>query len=217
MKRCKYCQSELSRFHYQNNKQAYKARSSARKTQILIENKPRLYAYLTSHPCIDCGQIDIRLLEFGHVYGQKSAEISDLLRQGFSWATIETEITKCEIRCANCHRIKTFEQRGSWRNSLHAQQQGTNYQKVRAYMLAHPCIDCGEKDIRLLEFDHVHGEKKATISRLLTQNRNWLIVEAEIAKCEVRCANCHRIKTFERDGDWWRGEQHFSTQEHCNK
>lgn len=211
MKRCKYCQSELSRFHYQNNKQAYKARSSARKAQILIENKPRLYAYLTSHPCIDCGQVDIRLLEFDHVYGQKSGEISDLLRQGFSWATIETEIAKCEIRCANCHRIKTFEQRGSWRISLHAQQQGTNYQKVRVYLLAHPCIDCGEKDIRLLEFDHVHGKKKTTISRLLTQNQSWLIIEAEITKCEVRCANCHRLKTFERDSDWWKGEQGYNT------
>ncbi|MEO8970586.1 MAG: hypothetical protein ABI406_03180, partial [Ktedonobacteraceae bacterium] len=104
MKRCKYCQSELSKLHYQNNKQAYKVRSSVRKAQILDENKPLLYAYLISHPCIDCGQINIRLLEFDHIYEPKSGEISDLLRQGFNWTTIEAEIAKCEIRCANCHR-----------------------------------------------------------------------------------------------------------------
>ncbi|MEO8971312.1 MAG: hypothetical protein ABI406_06905, partial [Ktedonobacteraceae bacterium] len=155
--------------------------------------------------------------EFDHIYEPKSGEISDLLRQGFNWTTIEAEIAKCEIRCANCHRIKTSEQRGSWRNSLYPQQLGSTYQKMFTYLLTHPCIDCGEKDIRLLEFDHVYGKKKTTISRLLTQNRSWPIIEAEITKCEVRCANCHRLKTFERDGDWWRGEQHLMHQETVTK
>jgi hypothetical protein len=204
MKRCKYCQSALSKLHYQNNKQAYQDRSRIRKTQILIENKPRLYAHLSTHPCVDCGQTDIRLLEFDHVYGQKSGEISDLLRQGFSWSTIEAEIVKCEVRCANCHRIKTFKHNRNWRSLQHNQQQTRSYQMMHTYLSTHSCVDCGERDIRLLEFDHVQGHKMANISRLLTQGRNWSIIEAEIAKCEVRCANCHRIKTFERGGDWWR-------------
>src|SRR5258708_23207555 len=100
--RCKYCQSELSRLHYQNNKQAYKDRSHARKTQVLSENKPRLYTYLSTHPCNECGETDICLLEFDHVRGDKLGEIGDMLRQGFSWSAIEDEIAKCEVRCANC-------------------------------------------------------------------------------------------------------------------
>ena len=207
MRRCKYCQSALSKLHYQNNKQAYKDRSRARKTQTLIENKPRLYAYLATHPCVDCGQTDIRLLEFDHVYGQKSGEISDLLRQGFNWSTIEAEIVKCETRCANCHRLKTLKESVSWRNLQCDQQQTRSYQMMYTYLSTHPCIDCGEIDIRLLEFDHVRGHKMANISRLLTQGRNWSIIEAEIDKCEVRCANCHRLKTFERGGDWWRARE----------
>src|SRR5258708_1153867 len=71
MVRCKYCQSELSRLHYQNNKQAYKDRSRTRKAQVLIENKPRLYAYLSTHPCRECGETDISLLEFDHIRGEK--------------------------------------------------------------------------------------------------------------------------------------------------
>lgn len=202
MTRCKYCQSELSRLHYQNNKQAYKDRSRARKAQILIENKPRLHTYLSTHSCIDCSQTDIRLLEFDHVRGQKTGEISDLLRQGFNWSTIEVEIAKCEVRCANCHRIKTFEYSVNWRNAQHAQKQTKSYQQMRVYLSTHPCVDCGVTDIRLLEFDHVRGHKTAHISRLLTQGRNWFTIESEIAKCEVRCANCHRIKTNERGGFW---------------
>ncbi len=202
--RCKYCQAELGRLHYQKDKQTYKDRSRVRKNRVLIENKTRLRIYLSNHPCVDCGETDIRLLEFDHVRGQKDGEISDLFRQGFSWSIIEAEIAKCEIRCANCHRIKTFKGSGNWRISQYTQQQTKSYRQIRVYLSIHPCVDCGETDIRLLEFDHVRGHKTANISRLLTQGRNWSIIEAEIAKCEIRCANCHRKCTSERDGDWWK-------------
>src|SRR5689334_16569833 len=101
--RCKYCQSELSKLHYQNNKQIYNERTRAYKTQTLIENTSRISTYLSTHPCVDCGQTDIRLLDFDHVIGQKSRGISNLFTWGFNWQTIEAEIAKCEIRCANCH------------------------------------------------------------------------------------------------------------------
>jgi Tat protein secretion system quality control protein TatD with DNase activity len=202
--RCKYCQAKLAKIHYQNNKQTYIKRALARKMRTLLENKPRLYAYLSTHPCVDCGQSDIRVLEFDHVRGQKIGEIGDLFRDGFNWSIIETEIAKCEVRCANCHRIKTFERSSNWRTSQDTQQQAECYQQMRVYLSMHPCIDCGEKDIRLLEFDHVRGHKTANIARLLTQGRSWSTIEAEIAKCEIRCANCHRKRTSERDGDWWK-------------
>ena len=203
--RCKYCQAELGRLHYQKDKQAYKDRARIRQKQVLNENKPRLRTYLSNHPCVDCGEPDMRVLEFDHILGQKSSKISDLLREGFNWSTIEAEIAKCTVRCANCHRIKTFsEHSNNWRTNQYTQQQAKSYQQMRVYLSMHPCVDCGESDIRLLEFDHVHGHKTTTISRLLTQGRNWSIIEAEIAKCEIRCANCHRKRTAERDGDWWR-------------
>jgi hypothetical protein len=46
----------------------------------------------------------------------------------------------------------------------------------------------------VLEFDHVHGKKEGIIAVML-QNNTWTTVSREIAKCEVRCANCHRRKT----------------------
>jgi hypothetical protein len=202
--RCKYCQSELSRLHYQKHKQVYKARTHKRKAQVLIENKPLLYQYLSTHPCIDCNESDIRLLEFDHVHLPKLGEISDLLRQGHSWATIANEITKCEVRCANCHRLKTFESGYNWRNNKDKLKKNYNYEQIYTYLLAHPCVDCGTTDIRLLEFDHIEGQKINTISRMLAQKFSWPAISAEIAKCEVRCANCHRIKTDERGG-FWRG------------
>ena len=110
---CKFCQAEANKTHYQNNKQIYLDRAITRNTRVNTANKQRLYAYLSTHPCVDCGQTDIRVLEFDHVRGDKTLAIAKLLDRAISWYTIEAEIAKCEVRCANCHRLKTME-RGKW-------------------------------------------------------------------------------------------------------
>ena len=64
---------------------------------------------------------------------------------------------------------------------------------VRNYLAAHPCVDCGEKDIVVLEFDHVRG-KRFGIHAMVHAGYNHARILKEISKCEVRCANCHRRK-----------------------
>jgi hypothetical protein len=66
------------------------------------------------------------------------------------------------------------------------------------YLRAHPCVDCGEGDPLVLEFDHLR-DKAFNISEGLV-DRGWQAVLAEIAKCEVVCANCHRRRTAQRGG-----------------
>ncbi len=112
---CKFCQAEANSQHYQNNKQIYIERALKRNALIIAECKQKLYDYLSRHPCIDCGQTDIRILEFDHVRGTKSASITNLLKHAVSWKIIEAEIAKCEVRCVNCHRIKTSERGNFWR------------------------------------------------------------------------------------------------------
>ena len=60
------------------------------------------------------------------------------------------------------------------------------------------CVDCGIKDPRVLDFDHIHGAKLASIAKLAGTAGLPTRLLNEIAKCEVRCANCHRITTAER-------------------
>lgn len=67
-------------------------------------------------------------------------------------------------------------------------------QKIKEYLSTHPCIDCGCSDIRVLQFDHLR-DKKEHISVMVCRAQSWTVIEEEIAKCEVRCANCHIIKT----------------------
>ncbi|HVD37866.1 MAG TPA: hypothetical protein VNC15_03425 [Solirubrobacterales bacterium] len=66
------------------------------------------------------------------------------------------------------------------------------------YFRDHPCVDCGETDPVVLEFDHLR-DKKVSISEGV-QGRRWQDVLDEIAKCEVVCANCHRRRTAKRGG-----------------
>lgn len=74
---------------------------------------------------------------------------------------------------------------------------------VKAYLSDHPCVDCGEDDVRVLEFDHVDPKLKLFgISRGVADGRSLKSIQAEIAKCEVRCCNCHRIRT--RQEEHWR-------------
>lgn len=72
--------------------------------------------------------------------------------------------------------------------------------KLREYLANNPCIDCGESDPVVLEFDHVRGQKVRPVSQLVTLGYSWLRIEEEIDKCEVRCANCHRRKTAKQLG-----------------
>ena len=60
------------------------------------------------------------------------------------------------------------------------------------------CVDCGEGDPLVLEFDHL-ANKKFNIAKGL-RNRSWQAVLDEIAKCDVVCANCHRRRTALRAG-----------------
>ncbi len=68
-------------------------------------------------------------------------------------------------------------------------------QKLKEYLLTHTCIDCGESDWVVLEFDHCRGKKKLAIASMIHRNYSWKIIMKEIKKCDVRCANCHRKKT----------------------
>jgi hypothetical protein len=70
---------------------------------------------------------------------------------------------------------------------------------VSEYLLTHPCVDCGETNRMVLEFDHVR-DKIDEVSRLVGSPVRRLT--AEIQKCEVRCANCHMRRTADQLG--WR-------------
>ncbi len=78
-----------------------------------------------------------------------------------------------------------------------------NREFIAQYLSTHPCVDCGEADPVVLEFDHRDpNTKRAEVGRLINTS-TVAIVQAEIDKCDVRCGNCHRIRTATQFG-WYR-------------
>jgi len=69
---------------------------------------------------------------------------------------------------------------------------------ILEYLKVHPCVDCGEMNIIVLEFDHIIGEKERCVSEMIYRN-SISNLEKEINKCEVVCANCHKKRTEKRN------------------
>lgn len=65
-----------------------------------------------------------------------------------------------------------------------------------------PCMDCGSCFPPIcMDFDHREGEiKRESVSQMATSSNTYSVaaIRAEMAKCDVVCSNCHRIRTAER-------------------
>jgi hypothetical protein len=111
--RCRECTREQVLMHYQAHQPYYLQKARKRKVRITREQREWLLKYLLLHPCVDCGESDPRCLDFDHVREKKLCSISRMVGN-YGWETIEREVKKCEVRCANCHRKRTAERHGFW-------------------------------------------------------------------------------------------------------
>jgi hypothetical protein len=275
---CRACHAAYRRQHYLNNRDGYIAREVARMDGYRIENRLRVFEYLSSHACVDCGETDTLVLEFDH--RDRATKRTEVARLATSkpWRVVFEEILKCDVRCGNCHRRRTALQlrwapvtgpqqspattsevlqflldpagaefrvctgcnvskpieqfsvknkktgrrgyrcrscvatygREHYRRNKSAylaknrrnkpKYKRRNRSKKAEYVADLACVDCGEKDPVVLEFDHRDGaEKLANVSRLMAAH-SWAKVSAEIAKCDLRCVNCHRKHTAAQFG-----------------
>lgn len=109
---CNDCLAAYRRSHYLKNRQKYIDKSKQANEVTRRRNRTYLYNWLTSHPCVDCGESDIEVLEFDHVepLKRRGGRVSDYLTCSLS--RLEAEIAKCEVRCANCHTRRTRRMQG---------------------------------------------------------------------------------------------------------
>ncbi len=123
-----------------------------------------------------------------------------------------SEIEKCDIVCANCHALRTYASLMERRRRSTPKEwaPGTSHriegQRARwhanAAMLNQirdvPCADCGRRfPPCVMQFDHRDAMTKANeVTRMLMRGRSAIL--AEVAKCDIVCTNCHRVRTYER-------------------
>lgn len=112
---CLLCGRGASKDHYANHVPYYVAKARIRRKELSDELNEALYKYLEEHPCVDCGERDPVVLEFDHVRGKKSYNVSAMIYLFTSWSSLSKEISKCDVRCANRHRRKTAQRHNSYR------------------------------------------------------------------------------------------------------
>ena len=108
----------------------------------------------------------------------------------------------CIREYCRLHYNKNKERHNRRRRRNQARYVERNRSLAMGYLTNHPCVDCGESDPCVLDFDHVRDVKASNVSELIGQGWSWRKISIEIEKCEVRCANCHRRKTAVQSG-WW--------------
>jgi hypothetical protein len=106
---CKECYNYYKKQKYKNDPNG--SIKNYQRTQVIRKrNRLFIYNYLQNKKCVDCVESRWQVLDFDHVKPGKISNISDMVHNGFSIKNLQKEIDKCEIRCANCHRMKTFIQ-----------------------------------------------------------------------------------------------------------
>jgi len=279
--RCRVCHARYRREHYVRNRDTYIRQEVARVKRYREENRPLIREYLRAHPCVDCGETDIVVLDFDHRDPALKKSGVMVLSAHKPWIRVTAEIEKCDVRCSNCHRRRTALQfdwgtrgrkgpktseptstnlekaddvpagplgakkcgscglvkplsmfpfknkelgkrgstclacmaaygrqhyarnRAKYLEKAHRSRRRArtkNDERILAYLMDHPCVDCGETDPLVLDFDHREPSTKSNEVSRIVYHRRWRIVLEEIEKCDVRCANCHRRKTARQFG-----------------
>jgi len=191
---CKDCRNSSNRRRYTRHSSDVCSRTTKYKNAKSI----KIIEILKCSSCVDCGRDDFRVLEFDHLRDKRFG----IGRGAFSrsWDAISIEMEKCEVVCRNCHRRRTAIRSNNYKVSeIPPTRVGQRH--VIEYLSSNPCISCGESDPTMLEFHHLHGDGKVgAIAFLVNRKRPLSVIEDEIGKCAVLCANCHQIETLSEQG-----------------
>jgi predicted ATP-dependent protease len=110
---CNSCRTEERMNYYERNKEKELKYKTERQVNKRAQARHFVYTYLSSHSCVDCGESDPLVLTFDHVTATKKMDISQMVNQGYSLDAIQNEISKCEVRCGNCHMRIEKQRRGT--------------------------------------------------------------------------------------------------------
>jgi 5-methylcytosine-specific restriction endonuclease McrA len=111
---CRECNRTRAKRYYTENKVQHRAKIHERRGSYIVANRDILLEYLKTHPCVACGETDPLVLDFDHLRDKQFDLGGDSVRTR-GRRSIENEMAKCQVLCANCHRRKTHEQQNTWK------------------------------------------------------------------------------------------------------
>jgi hypothetical protein len=167
-------------------------------TQRTLNRRASIRSWLNDRKesigCERCGVADAPVLEFHHQDpSQKERAINEMVTYGYGKDALRAEIQKCDVLCTNCHRRKHFEVPDPSAGSESEQRRRWIYEYKQE---SDGCTRCDQSDPACLVFHHTGDKKRATIARLVADGYPKGEIRAEIERCELLCANCHRTEHF---------------------
>jgi len=117
---CIVCQRQTSKEYYNLNKKRCIDVISINKRRRALENYIEIVTKYLNVPCVDCKKVyhpasmvfDHRVGSVKNIY--KNQGVNYLIRDGYSRKAIKEEIAKCDVRCQNCHFLKTSKDYKHW-------------------------------------------------------------------------------------------------------
>lgn len=118
---CRKCQTKDAKVYYVNNRKQCTKVVRLNKRRRALENYISIVTRYLNKPCVDCKNVfHPASMVFDHKVGTdkdtyKTEGVSYLIRNGYSLNRIEKEIAKCDVRCQNCHFLKTSKDFNHWK------------------------------------------------------------------------------------------------------
>lgn len=121
-------------------------------------------------------------------------QIHELKQQGYTYRQIKEQLG-CSLGVISYHLGAGQKNK----NLVRTRDRRSKIRKyIQEYKQSKPCADCGERyPYWVMDFDHLHG-KKFNLGKYSNVTDNLAVIQTEVDKCDVVCANCHRNRTFSR-------------------
>jgi formate-dependent nitrite reductase cytochrome c552 subunit len=192
---------------------AYYAANREREIERVTRRQAATTAFLRELrevPCTDCGgRFAGHQMDFDHRDpNEKSFDMCSSRAALKNRTQLLAEAAKCDVVCANCHRLRSRRRHREWlRSRTPSDAPRTEAHRLRWRYHAEvldqlrsvPCADCGGRFAQCsMDFDHRDPSTKVMRVTLMVGRAGIDRILAEVAKCDIVCANCHRLRTFER-------------------
>ena len=172
-----------------------------------------------NRPCMDCGgSFPHYVMDLDHrdpAIKPRTANRTNRSLALLSEDRLRKVLAGCDVVCANCHRTRTKDEghylikqepnlqpRTSPDPRRMDRMKGRGREASRLILSlkeGKPCMDCGGSfPPEAMDFDHREG-KRMSVSAMVRMKPTEATVLREISKCDLVCANCHRIRTWEEE------------------
>ena len=191
---------------------AYYSQNRAKEIARVQRRQAATLAFLRDlrrRPCTDCRKVlQPHQMDFDHREPMRKAfRLTSGRAMLKSRAALLDEASKCDVVCANFHRMRTSAHKrrldgssgGASRYLKRKRHQWRSHAELLNALRDVPCADCGHRYAPcVMDFDHRDpNAKRNTVTRMIGRAGTARILD-EVAKCDIVCANCHRARTFDR-------------------